>query len=83
MRSFFTTLLAFLMFGLLAVAIVGAFVALAGGVGGWPDVKHVGGVMAGGGALGFFAFIVSPFGRIFRLLANGKTKLSNDADGGV
>jgi hypothetical protein len=44
----------------LFVAIVGAFAALVGGLAGWVDVTEFGKLAAGGGALGFFAWLFLP-----------------------
>jgi hypothetical protein len=45
---------------LLLVAITGAFAALIGGLAGWADVTEFGKLAAGGGALGFFAWLFLP-----------------------
>jgi hypothetical protein len=45
---------------LLFVAIVGAFVALIGGLAGWGEVTELGKLAAGGGALGFFIWLFLP-----------------------
>ncbi|KRR09633.1 hypothetical protein CQ12_14230 [Bradyrhizobium jicamae] len=44
----------------LFIAIVGAFAALIGGLAGWSDVTEFGKLAAGGGALGFFAWLCLP-----------------------
>ena len=44
----------------LFVAIVGAFVALIGGLAGWGEVTELGKLAAGGGALGFFIWLFLP-----------------------
>jgi hypothetical protein len=44
----------------LFVAIAGAFAALVGGLAGWVDVTEFGKLAAGGGALGFFAWLCLP-----------------------
>jgi hypothetical protein len=44
----------------LFVAIAGAFAALIGGFAGWVDVIEFGKLAAGGGALGFFAWLCLP-----------------------
>jgi len=44
----------------LFVAIAGAFAALIGGLTGWADVAEFGKLAAGGGALGFFAWLCLP-----------------------
>ncbi|MBR2117438.1 MAG: hypothetical protein V4458_09675 [Pseudomonadota bacterium] len=54
---------------LLIIAIAGAFVALFGALTGLENVKLVGGVFAGFGALGFFALMFSPFHYFFDLLS--------------
>ena len=53
---------------LLFMAIAGAFVALFGGVLGLEDVRTIGGVVAGIGALGFFAVLLSPLGELLSYL---------------
>jgi hypothetical protein len=53
---------------LLFMAITGAFVALFGGVIGLGDVRTIGGVVSGMGALGFFA--VSPLGELLGYLSS-------------
>jgi hypothetical protein len=59
-----SNILAFVRFGPLAiflfVAIAGAFAALIGGLAGWVDVTEFGKLAAGGGALGFFAWLFLP-----------------------
>jgi hypothetical protein len=42
------------------VAIAGAFAALIGGLAGWVEVAEFGKMAAGGGALGFFAWLCLP-----------------------
>jgi hypothetical protein len=44
----------------LAVAIVGAFAALIGGLAGWGEVTEFGKLAAGGGALGFCLWLFFP-----------------------
>ena len=44
----------------LFVAIVGAFVALIGGLAGWSEATELGKLAAGGGALGFFIWAFIP-----------------------
>jgi len=44
----------------LFVAIVGAFVALVGGLAGWGEITETGKLAAGGGALGFFIWLFLP-----------------------
>jgi hypothetical protein len=60
----FSNVLAFIRFAPLAiflfVAIAGAFAALIGGVAGWGEVAEFGKSAAGGGALGFFAWLFLP-----------------------
>ena len=41
----------------LFVAITGAFAVLIGSLAGWADITEVGKLAAGGGALGFFAWL--------------------------
>jgi len=44
----------------LFLAVLGALVALIGGLAGWGEVTEVGKLAAGGGALGFFAWLCFP-----------------------
>ena len=44
----------------LFVAIIGAFVALIGGLAGWGEVTETAKLAAGGGALGFFIWAFIP-----------------------
>jgi hypothetical protein len=59
-----SNILAFVRFAplaiLLFVAIAGAFAALIGGLAGWVEVAELGKLAAGGGALGFFAWLFLP-----------------------
>jgi hypothetical protein len=55
---------------LLFMAIAGAFVALFGGLFGLEDVRTIGGVVSGIGALGFFAVLLSPLGELLGLLSS-------------
>ncbi len=55
---------------LLFMAIAGAFVALFGGVLGLDDVRTIGGVVSGIGALGFFAVLLSPLGELLSYLSS-------------
>jgi hypothetical protein len=55
---------------LLFMAITGAFVALFGGVIGLGDVRTIGGVVSGMGALGFFAVLLSPLGELLGYLSS-------------
>jgi hypothetical protein len=59
-----SNILAFVRFAplaiLLFVAIAGAFAALIGGLAGWVEVAEFGKLAAGGGALGFFAWLFLP-----------------------
>ena len=51
----------------LVLAIVGAFVALGGGLFGWENFRTSGGALAGLGALGFFGWfflLMTPIGQI-------------------
>ena len=55
---------------LLFMAIAGAFVALFGGVFGLDDVRTVGGLVSGFGAIGFFAVLLLPFGELLSFLSD-------------
>ena len=55
---------------LLFMAIAGAFVALFGGAIGLDDVRAIGGVVSGIGALGFFAVLLSPLGELLGYLSS-------------
>jgi hypothetical protein len=55
---------------LLFMAIAGAFVALFGGVVGLDEVRTIGGVVSGIGALGFFAVLLSPLGELLGYLGS-------------
>jgi hypothetical protein len=41
----------------LLLAVTGAIAALIGGLGGWDNIKTIGGVISGIGAIGFFAWL--------------------------
>ncbi|KQT62227.1 MULTISPECIES: hypothetical protein [unclassified Aureimonas] len=60
-----------LMMSMIIVAILGAFIALFGGMFGLEKLRSLGASLAGGGAAAFFLIILSPLGRVlsFALLA--------------
>jgi len=55
---------------LLFMAIAGAFIALFGGMIGLEDVRTIGGLISGVGALGFFAVLLSPLGELLGSLSS-------------
>lgn len=63
---------------LLITAVAGASMALFGAFAGLDNVKEIGGIFAGLGALGFFALLLSPLGQVLSgagsLVSRGSSK---------